>query len=356
VRLAITQIRKSYGAAPALDVAALDVAEGEFFSLLGPSGCGKTTALRCIAGTTAPDCGRIVIGDRDVTGLPAHRRNVGMVFQHYALFPHLTVRENVAYGLEGRGLSAAARDRRLRESLDLVALDGFDARYPHQLSGGQQQRVAVARAIAYRPDVLLLDEPFSNLDVKLRGALRTDLKRLQQTLRLTTIFVTHDQQEALGLSDRIAVMHDGRVEQVGTPQEIYDRPSTLFVADFVGGTNLVRATIEAGSGDAVQARIDDGGAIALPGVRGVSAGSRIIVLIKPERVRLAASAADHEELMGELASASYLGSGYSYVVLVGGQRIEARQSRPVVVADRLAAPGDRLAVHFDAGAIQVTPS
>ena len=355
MRVAIAHLRKSYGAERALDMTALDVAEGEFLSLLGPSGCGKTTTLRCIAGTIAPDDGRIVIGDRDVTDLPPHRRNVGMVFQHYALFPHLTVRENVAYGLEGRGLTAVACDRRIRESLDLVALEGFDARYPHQLSGGQQQRVAVARAIAYRPDVLLLDEPFSNLDVKLRGALRTDLRRLQRTLRLTTIFVTHDQQEALGLSDRIAVMHNGRVEQIGTPPDIYDRPSTRFVADFVGGTNLLQATIvEAGVGSAAQARIDDQGMITVPVDDGMGVGARVIVMIKPERVRLAAPSAAPDALSGELVSATFLGSGYSYLVLLGRQRLEARQAAPVFLADRPAAPGDRVGVHIDLDAIQVT--
>ena len=242
-RVRLEQLRKSYGSERVVDIPTLEIADGEFFSLLGPSGCGKTTTLRSIAGSVQPDSGRVIIGGRDVTALPPHRRNVGMVFQKYALFPHLTAAENVAYGLENRGFARDAMAARVAESLDLVALQGFDQRYPHQLSGGQQQRVAMARAIAYRPDVLLLDEPFSSLDARLRSSLRTDLRQLQRTLGITTVFVTHDQQEALALSDRLAVMNAGSVEQIGTPEAIYESPSSAFVADFVGGTNLLRGTV-----------------------------------------------------------------------------------------------------------------
>ena len=268
----LEQLRKSYGSERVVDIPTLEIADGEFFSLLGPSGCGKTTTLRSIAGSVQPDSGRVIIGGRDVTALPPHRRNVGMVFQKYALFPHLTAAENVAYGLENRGFARDAIAARVAESLDLVALQGFDHRYPHQLSGGQQQRVAMARAIAYRPDVLLLDEPFSSLDARLRSSLRTDLRQLQRTLGITTVFVTHDQQEALALSDRLAVMNAGSVEQIGTPEAIYESPSSAFVADFVGGTNLLRGTVVEVSGSgSCRVRVSGAGILAAqapPGGRG----------------------------------------------------------------------------------------
>jgi putative spermidine/putrescine transport system ATP-binding protein len=350
----LEHLRKSYGTQRVVDVPALAVAQGEFFSLLGPSGCGKTTTLRCIAGLAEPDSGRIVIGDRDVSTVPTRLRNVGMVFQKYALFPHLTVRENVAYGLEGRGLGADALNQRIRDSLDLVALDGFDARLPHQLSGGQQQRVAMARAIAYRPDVLLLDEPFSNLDVKLRATLRADLRRLQQSLAITTIFVTHDQQEALSLSDRIAVMNEGRIEQVGRPQEIYESPASAFVADFVGATNLLRATlVEVNERGAAWARINGQGRLALPNAGGLPAGTEVTLMVKPERVRVSGDPSGDDVLTGDLAGVSYFGSGYSYAIIVGGQRIEARQPDAASINERRAGPGDRIAVHIDAAVVRV---
>jgi ABC-type Fe3+/spermidine/putrescine transport system ATPase subunit len=351
----IEQLAKSYGTEHVLDIAALDVADGEFFSLLGPSGCGKTTALRAVAGTLTPDRGRIFIGDREVTTVPPHRRNVGMVFQRYALFPHLTVRENVAYGLEGRGLTAAAIAAQVDEALGLAALSGFDTRYPHQLSGGQQQRVAMARAIAYRPDVLLLDEPFSSLDARLRTTLRSDLKRLQQAIRITTLFVTHDQQEALALSDRIAVMQRGRIEQVDTPQRIYERPASRFVADFVGGTNLIDATIVVAGADGVAvARVGDHGTLAVSCDSTTAIGARVSVMVKPEHVQLAAREGD-DELAGEVIHASYLGASHSYVLAVGGQRIEARLTMPVIVNDRPAHTGDRLTIRADAPAVRLVP-
>jgi ABC-type Fe3+/spermidine/putrescine transport system ATPase subunit len=356
VRLRLEHLRKSFGTHRALQIDALDIGAGEFFSLLGPSGCGKTTTLRCIAGTASPETGRVLIGDRDVTAVPTHRRNLGMVFQQYALFPHLTVNENVAYGLEGRGLSAAARATRVRESLQLVALAGLEDRYPHQLSGGQQQRVAVARAVAYRPDVLLLDEPFSNLDVKLRTTLRNDLKRLQQTLRLTTVFVTHDQQEALALSDRLAVMHAGRIEQVGTPREIYERPAAAFVADFVGSTNLLPATVLAvGAAGEARVQLDGGGTLEIANASGAAPGVRVTLMVKPERVHVV-EPRGADALTGELTGVSYLGSSYSYVVQLDAGQLEARQATPAMIADRPAEPGDRVAIDVEAAAIRLHSS
>ena len=217
--LTIQGLRKTYGAVTAADITRLEARRGQLLTLLGPSGCGKTTTLRCIAGLIQADAGSIFIGGRDITALPTHRRNLGMVFQNYAIFPHMNVYENVAYGLQDRGLSRGKIRARVEEALSLVELTGYEQRYRHQLSGGQQQRVALARAVAYQPDVLLLDEPFSNLDAKLRKTMRLQVRQLQQRLRLTTVFVTHDQQEALSMSDVVAVINRGRVEQVGTPAE-----------------------------------------------------------------------------------------------------------------------------------------
>jgi putative spermidine/putrescine transport system ATP-binding protein len=351
----IAQLRKSYGALRVLDIPSLEIADGEFFSLLGPSGCGKTTTLRLVAGIVEADAGRIAIGERDVTAVPPHRRNVGMVFQTFALFPHLTVAENVAFGLDGRGLSRDEVGRRIQESLELVALHGLDGRYPHQLSGGQQQRVAMARAIAYRPDVLLLDEPFSSLDVKLRTALRADMRQLQRALALTTIFVTHDQQEALALSDRLAVMQAGRIEQIGTPEAIYDAPATAFAADFVGGTNLLRVTVADMEGRRA-ARVEGGGTIDLAGMPDEVPGGDVTLMVKPERVHVAVDMGGRGGLSGELTNVAYFGSGYSYVVRVGGQRIEARQPDAIMIDRRRAVPGDRVAVYLDPTAVRVVPA
>jgi len=319
----IEGLTKSFSGRTVLDIDALDIQDGEFFALLGPSGCGKTTTLRSIAGLAEPDRGRILIGGRDVTAVPTSERNLGMVFQRYALFPHLTVAENVGYGLTERKIEAAERDARVADTLALVGLPDFGARYPHQLSGGEQQRVALARAIVYRPDVLLLDEPLSNLDAKLRVTMRAELKRLHWSLALTTVFVTHDQREALALSDRIAVMRDGRIEQLGTPAEIYDRPSSMYVADFVGGTNLLR---------------DDAGST---------------IAIKPERVRVSAETRDGEP--GVIVGVSYLGAAYSYLISVRGQQIEARTALPVIIGGRAAASGDTVAVIIDRRDARVFP-
>ena len=319
----IEGLSKSFSGRTVLDIDSLDIHDGEFFALLGPSGCGKTTTLRSIAGLANPDRGRILIGGRDVTRVPTFERNLGMVFQRYALFPHLTIAENIAYGLSERGVAARECDASVVETLELVGLPGLGGRYPHQLSGGQQQRVALARAIVYRPEVLLLDEPLSNLDAKLRVSMRAELKKLQQQLRLTMVFVTHDQQEALAMSDRIAVMRDGRIEQLGTPAEIYEQPASTYVADFVGGTNLFR--------DA------SGGTVA----------------IKPERVRLSADVAAGES--GTVIGVSYLGSAYSYLIAVRGQQIEARTTLPVMIDGRAAASGDPIGVIIDPREARVFP-
>ena len=319
----IEGLSKSFNGHTVLDIEALDIQNGEFFALLGPSGCGKTTTLRSIAGLAEPDRGRIVIGGHDVTTVPTAARNLGMVFQRYALFPHLTVAENIGYGLTEHKVAPSERDARVADTLALVGLPDFGARYPHQLSGGEQQRIALARAIVYRPDVLLLDEPLSNLDAKLRVTMRAELKRLHWSLALTTVFVTHDQQEALALSDRIAVMRDGKIEQIGTPSQIYEQPASIYVADFVGATNLLR---------------DDAGST---------------IAIKPERVRLSAPSGVDEP--GVIVGVSYLGSAYSYLISVRGQQIEARTAQPVMFGGRAATSGDTVTVIFDPRDARVFP-
>ncbi len=237
----MAQVQKSFGSHKALKGVNLEVREGEFFTLLGPSGCGKTTLLRIIAGLELPDSGHVFLGGREITRLPAAKRQVNTVFQSYALFPHLNIFENVAFGLRARGVEPGQVRRRVLEKLDLLGLDDLDRRYPHQLSGGQKQRVALARALVNEPDVLLLDEPMSALDAHLRAQVQEDLRRLQRELKRTFILVTHDQDEAMVVSDRLAVMKDGLVEQVGEPREVYSRPRNQFVAEFLGAANIILA-------------------------------------------------------------------------------------------------------------------
>ena len=354
----LEDLHKTFGSQPVLDIDELEIADGEFFSLLGPSGCGKTTTLRSIAGLVEPDRGRIVIGGRDMRGVPTFRRNLGMVFQKYALFPHLTVGENVSYGLEERGAGRSEIARSVAESLSLVALADCEDRYPHQLSGGQQQRVAMARAVVYRPDVLLLDEPLSNLDVKLRVAMRAELKRLQRALGITTVFVTHDQHEALALSDRIAVMRDGRIEQVGTPEEVYQHPRSPFVADFVGSTNLLDGVVHAVDGHAGTLVVRIGSQLVSAKVaHGIALGAAVRVAVKPERVALIARGAqpaeDSDGLSAEIESVAYLGSFYSYIVAVGPQRIEARCGEPLLDKGRPAIAGAHVRLSFSPDAARV---
>jgi ABC-type Fe3+/spermidine/putrescine transport system ATPase subunit len=338
----IERLGVSFGGTPVLDIAALEIHDGEFFSLLGPSGCGKTTTLRAIAGLVSPERGRIFIAGRDVTAMPTYQRNLGMVFQKYALFPHLTVAENIGYGLRERGTAAPDLHARIVEALALVALPGYDDRYPHQLSGGQQQRVALARAAVYRPDVLLLDEPLSNLDVKLRVQMRAELKRLQRTLGFTTIFVTHDQQEALALSDRIAVMRGGRIDQVGAPRDLYDSPASAHVAGFVGGTNLIHGVVYSRQQATMTVAVEGAGRVAVPAMA-AAIGAAVTIAVKPERILLRRDPS--LPLQGRLVASAFLGASYSYLVMLGAQQIE-------VVSTALVQEG-AVGVGFDPGAAQV---
>ena len=279
---------RDYSGVRAVDAMDLVIFEGEFLSLLGPSGCGKTTTLNLIAGFVEPTAGRIVIDGEDVTGLPAHLRGLGVVFQSYALFPHLSVFENVAFGLRERRTPSAEIARRVGEALELVQLDRHGRQRPAELSGGMQQRVALARALVYRPRVLLLDEPLAALDKKLREEMRDELRAIHRSVGITTVFVTHDQAEALGLSDRIAVMGRGRIEQLGAPREIYERPASRFVADFIGASTVLRGRAVAGDRVALSPeltiRVSVGGLLRV--------GDQIELAIRPERVRLAAAAGE----------------------------------------------------------------
>jgi len=280
---------RDYGAVRAVDGLDLQVREGEFLSLLGPSGCGKTTTLALIAGFVPPTAGQVLIDGEDVTGRPAHRRGLGVVFQSYALFPHLTVFENVAFGLRERRVPAAEIARRVAEALTLVRLEGQGRQRPAALSGGMQQRVALARALVYRPRVLLLDEPLAALDRKLREQMRDELRAIQRSVGITTIFVTHDQAEALGLSDRIAVMNRGRIEQLGPPREVYERPATRFVADFIGASTVLRGRAVGADRVALGA----GPAVRVAGPRALPAGAEVELAIRPERIGLAPGPGDN---------------------------------------------------------------
>ncbi|MDI3408022.1 ABC transporter ATP-binding protein [Streptomyces cavernicola] len=286
VPVQLKQLRREFGSTVALDGLDLDIAPGELVALLGPSGCGKTTALRIVAGFESADGGELLMDGEDITSVPAHRRDIGMVFQSYSLFPNMTAAENVAYGLRVRGVSSRERAARAGELLDLVGLPGRGGHYPHQLSGGQQQRVALARALAIRPRVLLLDEPLSALDAKVRLSLREEIRRIQLELGITTVFVTHDQEEALSMADRVAVMKDGRLEQCAAPSELYDRPATPFVAEFVGTMNRVPGVV--GAGGVVELF---GRRLPVQGEAVFGAGAEVDVLIRPEGFAVTAGGA-----------------------------------------------------------------
>lgn len=301
-------VTKRFDRVVAVDSVSLVVEEGEFFSLLGPSGCGKTTTLRMIAGFTPPTSGRIFIGDQDVTGLPPHRRDTGMVFQHYALFPHKTIFDNVAFGLRMRGQPEPVVREKVERVLEMVALPGLGHRMPSQLSGGQQQRVALARAIVIEPRVLLFDEPLGALDKKLRTQMQFELRALQRRLGITAIHVTHDQEEALTLSDRIAVMHRGRIAQVGTPREIYEQPHDVFVADFIGGANFLPGRVVGSEGD--RAVVEAAGArLRVPSARPLGQAEGVVVAIRPEKIHLVTGdgGADGNRLTGTIAAVTYVG-------------------------------------------------
>ena len=312
-RVDVIDLGKSYGSARAVDGVSLAIGAGEFVTLLGPSGCGKTTTLRMIAGLIVPDSGRIAIGGVDVTAIPTHRRNIGMVFQSHALFPHMTVAENVGFGLRMRGGDRSERDRRVLRALEMVRLETRASSMPSQLSGGQQQRVALARALAFSPDVLLLDEPFGALDRKLRELMQDELRDLTRRLGMTSVFVTHDQEEALKMSDRVAVMNAGRLEQIGAPDEVFERPRTRFVADFMGFGNIIEAI-----GTGPTTAVADG--VSLHAETTLPAG-KITVAIRAERIDLSANGQPGpNSAAGTIAGTAYQGSLATYRVHLDGER------------------------------------
>jgi len=320
VDLALEGISKSFEDVVAVDDVSFGVRRGEFYSLLGPSGCGKTTSLRLVAGFERPDAGRILLRAEDVTRTPPHRRNVNTVFQHYALFPHLTVGENVGYGLRQKDLPKDEAAERLGRALATVRLTDLRERRPRELSGGQQQRVALARALVNEPAVLLLDEPLAALDLKLRKAMQVELKALQERVGITFLYVTHDQEEALTLSDRIAVMNHGRILQEGTPEEIYESPLSRFVADFIGQTNFFRGEV-VDSGDPTVVRDDGGLVLRCAPAEWASPGTRVAVAVRPEKVVPADPTAPNR-VAGVLERVSYLGDLVLYhVALDGGREI-----------------------------------
>ena len=355
--LEVRDLTRCYSDAVVVGPVSFRAAEGEFVSLLGPSGCGKTTTLRCIAGFETADAGDIRVDGKSLVGLPPHRRDVGLVFQNYALFPHLTVFENVAFGLRLRRRPAAEIARRVDEALRLVDLVGLDARHPSQLSGGQQQRVALARCLALEPRLLLLDEPLSNLDLKLRLQMRAEIRKLQRRLGKTAIYVTHDQGEALALSDQIVVMSRGRVEQIGTPREIYETPRTRFVADFIGASNLLAGSVASASSDRVVVRVGD---LSLTSSHGadVATGQSVTVLIRPERVRLLRSANDRPAsnlLAGRVVDVVYLGEDLQVSV-----EFESRLALTVTLkasdTDEEVAPGAAVTVWIAPADVRLLPA
>ena len=342
VAISLDGVVKRFGSVTAVEETTLDIRDGEFFSLLGPSGCGKTTTLRMIAGFETPDEGRVLLRGADVTAVPPNQRNVNTVFQHYALFPHMNVFDNVAFGLELKKVARGERRDRVAQMLRVVQLEGMEKRKPQQLSGGQQQRVALARALVNRPAALLLDEPLGALDVKLRKQMQLELKRIQSELGTTFVYVTHDQEEALTMSDRIGVMHGGVVEQVGDPKEIYDHPSTPFVADFIGSLNALEFRVDEVADGLAVMRLSDNERLVVPVARTAQPGERLRVAVRPERVRIepvnGRAPEGGSRLEGTIAELVYLGGLTHFHVDTG--------SAGRVVSHRM---DDEVAATLDAG-------
>jgi spermidine/putrescine transport system ATP-binding protein len=340
-------VTKRFGDFAAVRDMDLDIPRGQFFTMLGPSGCGKTTTLRMVAGFEEPTEGRVLLDGDDVTGMPAFRRPTNTVFQSYALFPHRTVEQNVAFGLQRQKVDRSEIKRRVAEELERVGLEPEAKRKPSQLSGGQQQRVALARALVNRPAVLLLDEPLGALDLKLRKQLQVELKRIQRDVGITFIYVTHDQEEALTMSDRIAVMNRGVVEQVSDPETVYERPATTFVAGFIGVSNLMPGEVISANGAGAQLRLDAGPTVRTPQSGGAKSGERAHAVVRPEKLVLApageAASDDRPSVEGQVESSLYLGTATQMVVKLGdGTRMtvlvpnadaEARRDLPAAGAD-----------------------
>ncbi len=315
-RIRVVNLVKNFGSFTAVDDVSFDVGEGELISLLGPSGCGKTTTLRCIGGYETPTSGAIEIGGERVNDTPIHKREIGMMFQSYALFPHKTVEDNVGFALKMRGVDKAKRKEEVGKTMELVDMLGFEKRYPSQLSGGQRQRVALARAIIHHPEVLLLDEPLANLDRKLRETMRVELKLIQERVNISAILVTHDQEEALVMSDRIAVMEGGKIHQLDRPADIYNKPSTKFVANFIGETNFLEGTVTGLQNGAATVKVEGDIEIDVHAHDGLHVGSDVGVTVRPERINIGKqAAADASNVIdGRIEFVTYLGSIANYRV------------------------------------------
>ena len=329
-RVALRNVTKRFGSVVALKTISLDIEEGEFITLLGPSGCGKTTTLRLIAGFNDPDQGQILLGDQDITNLPPQKREIGMVFQDYALFPHLTIKENIAFPLRERRTPKEKINDRVAELLELVRLPGVEERYPSELSGGQAQRISVARAVAYPPRVLLMDEPLGALDLKLREAMQLELRRIQQELQITTVFVTHDQTEAMNMSDRIAVMRNGEIEQVGTARDIYNFPQSSFVADFVGRINLLDAELLGKSGEVAELKILNDVKIRAK-IATEALSKSLCVGIRPEKLSIGRSGNEDRydnQIPGKVISSTFSGNLLDVFVDVGAGKPFLVEQRP----------------------------
>ena len=333
----------AYGKFVAVRDFSLSIAKGSFVTLLGPSGCGKTTILRSIAGLVDITSGQISIGQRRVDDIPIYKRNIGLVFQNYALFPHKSVFDNVAFGLKYRSVPKAEIARKVGRALEMVRLPGSEKKLPSQLSGGQQQRIALARAIVFEPEVLLLDEPLSALDANMREEMRVEIKKIQKATGITAIFVTHDQEEALSMSDRIVVMNAGSMEQIGTPQEVYETPATAFVADFLGKANMLAGTVGAMDGDKATVALAAGQSVAVVSPRPLAPGAAVTVVVRPQKLSVGPSAQGNR-LSGRVVSTSYLGGSAIYEIDLGGETL-VRANTPI--AGRLAGEGETVEVGFD---------
>ena len=345
---------KRYGDFTALKTISLAIKDNEFFTLLGPSGCGKTTLLRMIAGFEDVTEGEIFLYGDEIERLPPHKRPANTVFQNYALFPHMTVLENVGFGLEMLGQSKADARRRAGEVLEMVQLSQFAARKPSQLSGGQQQRVALARALAPQPKVLLLDEPLSALDLKLRKAMQVELKHLQRETGITFIFVTHDQEEALTMSDRIAVMSSGELQQLGEARDIYERPRNVFVADFIGDTNLLEVTVDAIADSQAVCALGGGHKLSCDAVDGIGSGAKVHLSLRPERLYLSADPVEVDSLRGTVRETIFIGTDTATVVaLDNGPTLTVRSSNSTRGNARLFDPGSPVTVNMEQGAARL---
>jgi iron(III) transport system ATP-binding protein len=353
--ITISGLTKRFGQVGAVVGLDLAVRPGELVALLGPSGCGKTTTLRLVAGFLAPEAGEIRVGDRVLSSpaavVPPERRRMAMIFQSYALWPHMTVAQNVAYGLRFAGVGRADRDRRVDQMLRAVQLAGYGARYPGELSGGQQQRVAVARALVVEPEILLLDEPLSNLDASLREEMRFEIRRLHERFAITTLYVTHDQAEAMVISDRVAVLREGRVVQIGAPAELFEHPRTRFVAEFVGKTNLIDAVADGARS------VARGGLRLRVAADGLAARAAVVVSIRPHQIALGVAAApragDDNVLAGTVMRASYLGDAVDYQVALDGSDVVLRVTGPAPARVR---PGEAVTVMVPATACVLLPA